>query len=180
MSMVKKSFSVLFAFLLTTGFFAVSNANTAGQDEQGMRREQTGQPGRVGQQKEGGFQYDPFFGLLSKLNLTEPQKAQVADILKSNESQAKNVAKEMANAGLQVRKDFMNGTYNADHFNAWVKYEQQGAQLRANIMAAILPKLTQDQQTTLQGLQDQVGSNIALEIDSRFARLDDWIAKHSK
>jgi hypothetical protein len=186
MNMAKKGFTVLFGFLLIAGVFAAGNAIAAGHDEQGMQG-QTGQLGRaeqkeltgqVGQQSEANF--DPFFGLLHDLNLTDAQKAQVADILKANEAEAKTIAKELANAGVQIRKDFMKGTFNPDHFDTWVKYEKQGAQFRATTMASILPKLTHEQQTTLQSMQDQVGSNINSAIDSRFARLDDWIAKHNK
>ncbi len=156
----RKGLAVLIGVFLITGFFSVSSASSVIQH------------GRSGN--------DPFFGLMHKLNLTAAQKAEVAAILKSNEPTARTIATGLANAGAQVRKDILNGSFNADHFNALVTYEQQGAQLRAKNIAAILPILTKDQQAILQNIQDKVDSKMNAAIDARFASLDKWIAKHSK
>ncbi len=178
--MVKKILAVMSGFLLFTALFASNHAIAAvqaGQQEQGLKPGQTGQ---VGEQNQKSAQYDPFFGMLHKLNLTEDQKAQVADILKSHEAQAKDLANKVAQAGIDVRKDFINGKFSREHFNDWVKNEEQGARLRATVMASILPKLNQQQQASLRDMQEQIGSNLTSDIYARFARLDDWIAQHSK
>ncbi len=182
--MVQRTFAVIFGFLLVTALFARTNAvAVVSQQEQGMQQEQglkPGQTGQVGEQNEKSAQYDPFFGMLHKLNLTETQKADVADVLKSHEAQAKDLANKVSQAGIEVRKDFINGRFNQEHFANWVKFEQEGAQLRANIMASILPKLNQQQQATLRDMQQQIGQNLQSDINARFARLDNWIAQHSK
>ncbi len=176
---IKKGVVGLFGFLLITWVFAAGSATAA---PNGSLNVQSGQNTQSVQQQKAGqnklFKYDPFFGLMHKLNMSDAQKAQVAEILKSNENRAKTVAHETANAVVQVRKDFVQGKFNAEHFDNLIKYERQGAELRAQVMASVLPKLTQEQRTNLASMQDKVGSQINSRIDSRFARLDSWIAKH--
>ncbi len=174
MNMIKRGFPAFLGFLLATGAFAGSGALAAKTGGQSL---QPVQPGQTMVQKPN-QRFHPVFGLLHNLNLTKSQKAQVASVLKSNEAQAKRLAQELASAGVQVRKDFINGTFNADHFNKWVKYERQGARLRANVMAEILPKLTEQQKTTLLSMQDRMGSRITSTINSKFAQLDHWIAEN--
>lgn len=163
MCRAKKGFAVLIAVFLITGFFLVSNPIGAS-------------PGS----EHGKFGTDPFYALMHILNLTDVQKAEVAAILRSNEANAKTVATGLAHAIAQVRNDIIRGSYNTDHFNALVNYERQSLQLRAKNIAAILPILTKTQQTTLQDIQDKADSDINALIDARFARLGEWIAKHSK
>ena len=172
--MVKKASAAVFGILLMTVLFARGNALATGQEESGLKR------GQIGEVNKSSSEYDPFFGMLHKLNLTEDQKAGVAEVLKTHEAQAKDMANKVAQAGIQLRKDFMNGKFNREHFNSWVRYEQEGAQLRATVMASILPKLNREQQASLRNMQDQLGSNLNSDIDARFARLNDWIAQHSK
>lgn len=159
---VKKGLVVLTGFLLITGFFSASKA---------IAKEHAWRHGR--------FNKNPL-GVLSKLNLTATQKTEVAAILKSNEAKSKTIANELANAGMQIRKDVLNGSYNADHFKALTNYEQQAIQHRATVMAAILPKLTKNQRATLEKLQAKFDSRTKSAINNRFARMDKWIATHSK
>ncbi len=190
--MAQKAFALVFGFLLITGLFVRSNALAAGQEQQGMQSGQTGQvtqeqqgmrlgqTAQVGEPKQNTSEYDPFFGMLHELNMTDAQKADVAQILKSHEPKAKTLAKDVAQAGVEIRKDFLDGKFNREHFDKWVKYEQEGAQLRATIMASILPKLNQQQQAALRDMQQKIASNLDSQIDARFARLNDWISQNSK
>ena len=180
MSTIKKGLAGFSSFLVMTWLFAAGVAAAAGNNPQNEQNGQETQQHQVNPNMKNQFNYDPFFGLTHMLNMSATQKAQVAEVLKSNENQAKTIAHEMANAVVQVRKDFIEGTFNTEHFDNLVKYEREGAQLRARVMSAILPELTQEQRTHLAGVQDKVGSEINSKIDSRFSQLNDWILKNGK
>jgi len=67
---------------------------------------------------------------------------------------------------------------------AMAEGEADATRLRSTIMSRILtepgPTLSADQQTILQKVRSKIGTNINAAIDARFARLDKWIARHSK
>jgi hypothetical protein len=128
-----------------------------------------------------GFGHGHFFKLLVRLDLTDSQKTPIAAILKQNEANAKNIVTGLANARVQLARDVLSGSdsavISADCQNA-AQYEVQAAQLTAQLVAQILPTLSADQKTILQEIQGEFGSNIDARIESGFAHLDKWIAKH--
>jgi Spy/CpxP family protein refolding chaperone len=163
MNRKRMGFTISFAVFFLAAVFAAGSVIAAGPG---------GHHGR--------FHHDPLFRLMHKLDLTDAQKTRVATILQSNEASAKIIASGLANARVQVARDTLSGNFNATDFNNLLNFEQQAVQLRASVVSSILPILTTDQQNTLKSIQDKIGTNIDEAINARFARLDKWIAKHSK
>ena len=129
----------------------------------------------------GRFGHDPMFKLLVRLDLTDAQKTSVANIIKQNEANIKSIATGLVKARVQLAKDVLNGsdsTVIAADCQGVAQYALQAAQMRAQVMAQIIPILSADQKTTLQNIQDKLGSNIDAAIETRFERLDKWIARH--
>lgn len=129
----------------------------------------------------GRFGHDPLLRLMVKLDLTDAQKTSLANILKQNEDSARNIATGLATARAQLAKDTLKGSdpavIAADCQNV-AQYETQAAQLRAQIVAQMIPTLSADQKATLQKIQDKLGTHIDTAIDKRFDHLDKWIARH--
>jgi Spy/CpxP family protein refolding chaperone len=132
-----------------------------------------------GEGRHGRFGHDPLFMLFHKLNLTDPQKQQVAGILTQNEDQAKAIATGMANARAQLVKAILSGTDASAASQELATYSLKAAVLASGIVAQISPILTADQQAILQNMQAKIGSHVTDAINRRFAHWDKWIAKHS-
>lgn len=128
----------------------------------------------------GGYWRDPLFGVLRKLNFTEDQKAQVAAILKSNETEAKSIATGLANARVQLLKATLSGADVSAACSEVANYELQAAQLRADIFSQIKKILSPAQQTIIQNMQNEMAQNVNALVTERFERLDKWISQHSK
>ncbi len=160
MNSTKRGFTILFAVFLIASLFGVSNAIAGGP---------------------GGFSHDHLARLLVSLDLTDAQKTAVANILKQNEVNARNIATGLASARVQLAKDVLSGSdqsvISADSQNV-ASFAAQAAQLGSQIVAQIIPILSADQKTTLQNIHDKIGANLDSAIEKRFARLDKWIASH--
>jgi Spy/CpxP family protein refolding chaperone len=133
-----------------------------------------------GEGRHGRFGHDPLFGLIHKLNLTTPQKQQVAGILKSHEDEAKAVATDLANARVQLVKAILSGGDVTAASQDLATHSSQAAQLASQVVSQITGILTPDQKTTLQGWQAKIGSHVTERIDARFEHWDKWIAKYNQ
>ena len=161
MNRTRMSIAVVLAMVLIVGAsFAANNASGYGG-------------------KHGKFGHDPFFRLIHKLDLTDAQKAQVATIIKNNEAQAKTIVTNLANARAQLIKVILSGGDVSKASDDVAGCTKEFAQFQSSIVGQIIPILTADQQTTLQNMQEKIGSKMNAMIDARFARLDKWIAKHT-
>ena len=157
---------VLAAIFMFGSSFAASSARGEG-------------PGHGG--KHGRHGHDPFFSMMHKLDLTDAQKAQVAAIIKPQEANIKTVVTEMAKARIQLGKDILSGSGDVSAAAAnLATYEQQFAQLRATIFSQILAILNPDQKAMIQKRVDKMGTHVDQMIESRFAHLDKWLAKHGQ
>ncbi len=129
----------------------------------------------------GRFFRDPLARLMLRLDLTDAQKTTLAGIVKQNEANAKSIATGFANARVQLAKDVLNGSGSsviaADYQNV-ATYAVQAAQLRAQIMAQMIPTLSPEQKARLQKIHDKIGSNVNTAIAMRFEHLDRWIERH--
>lgn len=163
MNWTKKSFTIVFAFCL------IASALSAGVALAGP----CGPRGR--------FFRDPPARLMLMLDLTDAQKTTLAGIVKQNEANAKTIAAGLANARVQLAKDVLNGSESSviatDSQNV-ATFAVQAAQLRAQIMARMIPSLSADQKARLRKIHDKIGSNVNAAITMRFDHLDKWIAKH--
>lgn len=88
MNTLRRGFTILFAVFLIASLFSVNDAIA-------------GDPGGP----HGGFGHDHLARLLVNLDLTDAQKTTVANILKQNEANARNIATGLANARLQLTKE---------------------------------------------------------------------------
>lgn len=157
------------SFTIAVAVFLIASALGAGNAFAGPR----GPHGR--------FFRNPLARLMLRLDLTEAQKTTLAGIVKQNEANAKSIATGLANARVQLARDVLNGSGSsviaADSQNV-ATYAAQAAQLRAQIMAQMIPALSPEQKTRLQEIHDKIGSNVNAAIAMRFSRLDRWIARH--
>ena len=164
MKSTKSGLTILFAVFIITSAFGAGYAIAGG-------------PGGP----HGGFGHDPLARLLIRLDLTDAQKTTVANILKQNEANARNIATGLANARVRLAKDVLSGSdqsvISTDSQNV-ATFAAQAAQLRSQIVAQIIPILLADQKATLQRIHDKIGANIDSAIEMRFAHLDKWIARH--
>lgn len=123
----------------------------------------------------------PLARLMIRLDLTDAQKTTLAGILKQNEANTKGIVAGLANARVQLAKDILSGSGSSviatDSSNV-ATYAAQAAQLRAQIMAQMIPVLSAPQKAKLQKIHDQIGSNVNAAVQIGFERLDNWIADH--
>lgn len=125
--------------------------------------------------------HSPMARLMERLDLSDAQKTTLAGILKQNEANARSIVAGLANARAQLTKDILSGggssVIASDSSNV-ATYAVQADQLRAQIMAQMIPVLSAAQKTKLQKLHDQIGSNVDAAVQIGFAHLDNWIADH--
>lgn len=128
----------------------------------------------------GRFGHNPVFRMMHKLQFTDQQKQQVAVILKQNESGAKTVAADLANARVALNKAILSGADVTASSQQVAVYEEQAAQLRSQIMAQIIKILTPAQKEELQKMVNNMGKHVSERVDRRFEHLDQWLAKHGQ
>jgi Spy/CpxP family protein refolding chaperone len=121
---------------------------------------------------------------MSKLNLTQEQKREIAAILKANRDEIESVAKGMSDARRAMKEATAAEEFNeqAVRSAALQAAEQrvEYAALRAKIMSQVKPVLTPEQQEIISNMKaKKQGRHRGGSVEAKLSALDKWIAENS-
>jgi periplasmic protein CpxP/Spy len=124
-----------------------------------------------------------FLKVLDQLNLTDAQKHDIANILKQNREQARELRSEMfAARKLQIEAS-TGSAYNEaavrDAVRQAAQIEEQLAVMRAKVFDEIRKLLTAEQMETIQKIKADFASKIQRRIERKSSPVDLWIDQNS-
>jgi len=124
-----------------------------------------------------------FLKVLDQLNLTESQKHAIANILKQNREQARELRSEMFAAKRNLADAITGNSFNEGAVRSAAQQaaatEEQMAVLRAKAFDEIRNQLTPEQIETLQKIRADFASKIQQRMERRMSPIDQWIDQNS-
>jgi periplasmic protein CpxP/Spy len=124
-----------------------------------------------------------FLKVLDQLNLTESQKHDIANILKQNREQARELRSEMFAARKLQVEAITGSAFNEDAVRDAVRraahFEEQQAVMKAKVFHEIRKLLTTEQLETLQKMKADFGSKMQQRMERRISSIDRWIDQTS-